>query len=132
VTRFLDTNVLVYARGDSRNAGVAQDIIAEGGEISVQVLNEFAHVLRRKLRRSWADIEMALADVAIVLPPPRPLTHATHKMAMMISRESGYAVYDALIVASALEAGCDELVTEDMQHGQTVGGLTIRNPFIVN
>jgi len=132
VTRFLDTNILVFAQEEGRHADVARAILSGGGEISAQVVNEFAHVLRRKLRRNWGEIEEALADVAVLLPAPRALTYATHRAAVTICRDSGYGFYDALIVASALEAGCDELMTEDMQHGQSIGGLTIRNPFIVN
>ncbi len=130
MTRFLDTNVLVYARADDRKAAIAQRIIANGGQISVQVLNEFANVLRGKLRRSWQDTEAALADLAVVLPPARSLTVDTHRDAAAISRVTGYHIYDALIVASAMEAGCSEVVTEDMQHGRKIGSITIHNPFL--
>jgi predicted nucleic acid-binding protein len=130
VTRFFDTNVLVYAQQTVPHSAVARAVLAEGGVISVQVLNEFTNVLRRKLRRSWAEIEEALDDFAMLLPPARALTVATHRVALGISRDVGYAFYDALILASALEAGCTELVSEDMQHGRVVGSLTIRNPFV--
>ena len=60
----------------------------------------------------------------------RSLTADTHAKALALAREHGLAFYDALIVASAIEAGCDILYSEDMQHGRTIGGLTIRNPFI--
>jgi predicted nucleic acid-binding protein len=43
----------------------------------------------------------------------------------------GYSIYDALILAAALEADCDVLYTEDMQNGQVIGPLTIRNPFLI-
>ncbi|TMJ22041.1 MAG: PIN domain-containing protein [Alphaproteobacteria bacterium] len=94
---FLDTNVLVYAvLSDDPRRPTAGRLLAAGGTISVQVLNEFANVARGKL----------------------------------LARDHGLAFYDALIVAAALEAGCDTLFTEDMQHGRKFGSLTIINPFI--
>ena len=59
---FLDTNVLVYAfAADDRRSPKADELIAWGGTGSVQVLNEFTNVAVRKLRRSWEDVEKALA-----------------------------------------------------------------------
>lgn len=58
-----------------------------------------------------------------------PITIGTHEAAVALAREHAFNFYDALIVASALEAGCDTLFTEDMQHGRTIGGLAIWNPF---
>lgn len=129
MTRFIDTNILVYAQQTHPNSARAQTVLAEGGLISVQVLNEFTNVLRKKYRRSWPDIEAALQDIADVLPAPRPLTAETHAYAVGISRDLGYSFYDSLILASAIESGCDTLLTEDMQDGQVVGRVTIRNPF---
>jgi predicted nucleic acid-binding protein len=128
---FLDSNVLLYtfARGDSRQ-GVAAGLLARGGAISVQVLNEFASVARRKLKLSWPEVAEALTALRALCPAPLPLTLATHESALAIAERSGYALYDALILASALEAGCETLYSEDMQDGQVVDGrLTIRNPF---
>jgi predicted nucleic acid-binding protein len=58
-----------------------------------------------------------------------PLTADTHGAALALARDHNFAFYDALIVASAIEAGCDVLYSEDMQHGRAIGGLTIQNPF---
>lgn len=128
---FIDTNVLVYALAtrDSRTP-VAERILARGPHISVQVLNEFANVASRKMRLSWHEIG-ALLDVARDLcPPPRPLTLDTHVAAMAIAAQSGWTIYDALVVASALEARCDTIWSEDLQHGRLIDGrLMIRNPF---
>jgi predicted nucleic acid-binding protein len=60
---------------------------------------------------------------------PRPLTVTVHEAGLRIARQYGYRIYDALIVAAALDAGCTELLSEDMQHGQSIEGLTLRNPF---
>ena len=130
VPAFLDTNVLVYAAllPDPRSER-ARDLLAAGGIISVQVLNEFTNVASRKLRRPWPEIAEAIRLITVVCPDIRPLTTATHALALHLAERTGYAFYDALILASALEAGCDTLLTEDMQDGRTITGLDIRNPF---
>ena len=128
---FLDTNVLVYAalQPDPRS-DAARALLRAGGVISVQVLNEFAHVARRKLRRSWPEIQRALAAVRALCPAPRPITATTHEAALALAERTGYSFYDALILASALEASCDTLCSEDLQDGQVIDGrLAIRNPF---
>lgn len=128
---FLDTNLLVYAalEPDPRSDR-ARDLLAAGGMISVQVLNEFASVARRKLRRPWPEIEQALRAIRSFCPAPLPLTLALHDAALAIAARHGVAVYDALIVAAALQAGCDRLLTEDLQDGLVIEGrLTVHNPF---
>ena len=128
---FLDTNVVLYtlAEGDPRQP-IALDRLAQGGTISVQVLNEFATVARRKLKLSWPEVAKALAAVRALCPPPVPLTLATHEAALALASQHSFSLYDALIVASALDAGCDILLSEDMQHGRVIDArLTITNPF---
>jgi len=127
---FLDTNVLIYAfsAGDPRSE-TAEALLGAGGVISVQVLNEFVNVSRRKLARGWAEIDNALEVLRTLLDPPVSLTLALHQAAVAHARDYGFSFYDALIVAAAREAGCRVLYTEDMQDGRTVLGLTIRNPF---
>lgn len=128
---FFDTNVLIYAitEGDPRS-DVAEKLLAAGGLVSAHVLNELVAVARRKLGRSWDEIEEALAAFRILCPSPVPITIATHEAAVRIARQYGYQIYDALVMAAALEAGCDTLYSEDLQDGQQIDGqLTIRNPF---
>jgi predicted nucleic acid-binding protein len=128
---FLDTNVLLYAalQPDGRS-DVARGLLTLGGVVSVQVLNEFVAVARRKLRRPWPEIRQALIAIRVLCRPPRPLTLDTHEAALGIAQRTGYQIYDALIVASALEAGCATLLSEDLQDGQVIEGrLTIHNPF---
>jgi predicted nucleic acid-binding protein len=129
LTAFLDTNVLIYAQGTGEKSNIAREAIRAGGVISVQVLNEFAAVLRRKFRQEWPAIAAALADVRVVLDPVRPIGVDTHEAAFALATENGLGFYDALIVAAALEAGCDLLLTEDLQAGRRIGGLAIVNPF---
>ena len=127
--RFLDTNVLVYANSSDTRQRQARACVTMDAVVSVQVLNEFASVLRRKQGRSWDEIEAAVADVLAVVAPVLPMTVATHRMGVLLTRDRGLSLYDALIVSAALEAGCGELLTEDMQDGRTIDHLTIRNPF---
>lgn len=130
MSAFLDTNILVYAQQTGLKATISQDLIARGGTISVQVLNELTNVLRKKDNRSWRDIELVLDDVDNALEPAVPLTAATSRAALTLARDHGFSFYDALIIASAIEAGCDVLYSEDLQHGRSIGGLAIVNPFL--
>ena len=129
MTAFIDTNVLIYAHGADEKSETARQTILAGGVISVQVLNEFAAVLRRKFRLEWDVIADALADVRAALGPVRPVDVEIHLNAVSLARSHDFSFYDALIVASALAAGCDTLLTEDLQAGQRVAGLTVVNPF---
>jgi predicted nucleic acid-binding protein len=129
---FLDTNILVYAysRGDRRTAA-ARQLLHSGGVVGVQVLNEFASVARAKLGMTWAEVQEASENVAILCPNPRPMTVETHERALGLSRRYALSIWDSLIVAAAAEAGCTRLLTEDLQHGQVVDGVLIENPFRV-
>jgi len=127
---FFDTNVILYAfRKDDRRGEVAETLLAAGGAVSVQVLNEFVAVARRKLHRSWAEVRGALHILLVFCPEPVPLTAGIHERAVHIAERYGYSIFDSLIVAAALHAGARTLYSEDMQDGQSIGGLTIRNPF---
>jgi predicted nucleic acid-binding protein len=128
---FLDTNVLVYALGarDDRTS-VAEALLLAGGVISVQVLNELAAVAHRKLSMSWVDIAAALDAIKVLCPSPTPLTLATHDTALRLAAALRYHMYDALIIAAALDANCTTLYSEDLRADQVIDGrLTIRNPF---
>jgi predicted nucleic acid-binding protein len=127
---FFDTNVLVYiASDDTAKADRAEAAIAAGGAISVQVLNELASVARRKMRMSWAETH-AFLDTLHGLLAVHPLTLETHETGLRLAERYGFSIYDAMIAASALHAGCDTLLSEDMQHGMALEeGLRIVNPF---
>jgi predicted nucleic acid-binding protein len=128
---FLDINVLLYAIGQHENrTPKAEALVERGGIISVQVLNELAAVARRKLKMSWPHLTDALGAIRTLCPSVVPITAETHDSALLLAAQHGFHIYDALIVAAALEAGCDTLYSEDMQSGQVIARrLTIRNPF---
>lgn len=128
---FFDTSILVYAvtEDDPRSAR-AEELLAAGGVLSVQILNEFVSVARRKIFMSWSDIVEALDAFRVLCPSPPPITMETHEAALKVAEIHGCSIYDGLVVAAALESGCSTLFSEDFQDGQTIGGkLTIRNPF---
>jgi predicted nucleic acid-binding protein len=131
VSPFFDTTILIYAvcETDTR-AAIAQGLLATGGHIGVQVLNEFAAVARRKFKKSWKEISEALDDIRSLCEPASPLTVEIHDAALKLASEYGYQIYDALILAAAIDAGCTTLYSEDMHDGQKIGPITICNPFI--
>jgi predicted nucleic acid-binding protein len=128
---FLDTNVLIYAVGkNDPRAAKAEALLANGGIVSVQSLNEFVSVARRKLDVPWNDVKEFLDLIGILCPNPVPISLGTHREALAIAEKYGYGIYDALIASAALEAGCKTLYSEDLQDGQIINRqLTIRNPF---
>ncbi len=128
---FFDTNVLIYAVTlDDRRNDRAEKLLASGGTISVQILNEFVSVARRKLLMPWRGVTDALDAFRVLCPSPLPITVEIHQAALKIAEQHGFGIYDALVVAAALEAGCAILYSEDFQDGQEIDGrLTIRNPF---
>ena len=128
---FFDTNVLIYAvaQDDPRSAR-AEELLASGGVLSVQILNEFVSVARRKISMSWSDVTEALDAFQVLCPSPLPITIEIHRAALKIAEKHGCNIYDALVIAAALEAGCATVYSEDFQDGQTMEGqVTIRNPF---
>jgi predicted nucleic acid-binding protein len=128
---FLDTNIFVYAIvQDDPRSHKAEELIAEGGTVSVQVLNEFAAVVRSKTEMPWGEVQFGLENIKRLCPNPLPITIDTHQRALALAEKYGYKIYDALMVASALEGRCTILYSEDMQDGQVIDRrLTISNPF---
>jgi predicted nucleic acid-binding protein len=127
---FFDTDVVLYLlSADEAKADRAEALLAMGGTISVQVLNEFTAVASRKLRMSMIEIREVLAQIRAVCAV-EPVTIETHEGALQIAERYGLSIYDALIVSAALLSGCKVLHSEDMQDGQVIERqLTIRNPF---
>lgn len=128
---FIDTNVLLYlASADEAKARVAEQLLADGGTISVQVLNELANVARRKMQLPWGETIAFVEDISALLAVV-PLTVVIHAQGLRLCARYGFSVWDAMILASALDSGCTVLLSEDMQNGLVVDGrLEIRNPFL--
>jgi predicted nucleic acid-binding protein len=126
---FFDSNVLLYLlEDDDPRSAVAEQLVRAGGTISVQVLNEFANIATKKFKMEPAAIVDSLAPVRGVCEIV-PLELSTHDLSLEIKSVVTIGLYDANIVAAAILAGCDTLYSEDLNHGQRIGGVEIRNPF---
>lgn len=126
---FFDTNIILYAISTDRDkAARSAQIVREGGVISVQVLNEFALVSRRKYKADWSVVRRGLQDLRDGLDVV-PLTLEVHALGIQYSERFRIGVYDSMLIAAAQLAGCTTLWSEDMHDGLTFNGLTIRNPF---
>jgi predicted nucleic acid-binding protein len=127
---FLDTSVLLYLLSEeSEKADRVEELLTQRGVISVQVLNEFTAVATRKLALSFAEVREVL-DTVRALCETHPLTVETHDRGIQIAQRYGFSLYDSMIVASALLAGCRTLYSEDLQHRQVIDEqLTVINPF---
>lgn len=133
---FIDTNVLIYWVDDSTRADVVEQLLAQQAVISVQVLNEFANVLRKKRAMPLQDVE-ALCTTLIDTCDVLDLSVRTHQTALALMARYQLSVYDANIVAAAALSDCAVLYTEDMQDGLNLklpgsagtNSLVIRNPF---
>jgi predicted nucleic acid-binding protein len=127
---FFDTNVLLYLlSADAAKASRAEALLALGGTVSVQVLNEFASVASRKLRMTWPEIREALEPLRAICSVT-PVSIEVHDRGLQLAERYGFSTYDAMVVAAALLAGCKTLYSEDMQHGQVIERrLRVCNPF---
>ena len=126
---FFDTNVLLYLLSkDSAKADRTEALLVAGGVISVQVLNEFASVASRKLAMMIPEIREILSTIRTVCIV-NPLDIETHELGLDLAERYGFSIYDGLIVAAALHARCTVLYTEDLQQGQVIDQMVIRNPF---
>ena len=127
---FVDSNVLVYAFTLDERATMARAILLNRPATSVQGLNEFANVARRKLGMDWRGVRESLGELRLLCSDILPLDIATHDAALRIAEQYGYRIFDSLILASALQARSETLWSEDMQHGMVIGDrLRIVNPF---
>ena len=133
---FLDTNVLVYfvdedepEKQEVARGLVQEHLVAGSGMISVQVLREF-YSAARKLRRPLSGEKAREAVGYFAVFSPLPEDAGMVLRAVRRSQEAPLSYWDALIVEAALAGGADRLLTEDLQHGQEIGGLRIENPFL--
>ncbi|MDE3199834.1 MAG: PIN domain-containing protein [Acidobacteriota bacterium] len=132
---FLDTNLLVYAAlqdksdGGSERIEKAQTLLTNGGIVSVQVLNEFIDLARRKFKQDWRQVRNLLRAIELSCGSALPLTAEAQRLAVELAVGHKFRIYDAMIVATALDAGCDVLYSEDFQHGRKIEGMRVENPF---
>lgn len=127
---FFDTSVILYLlSGDEEKAGRVEALLPRGGSLSVQVLNELAAVALRKHALSPTETREFVGLIREFVEP-HPLTLETHEKGLELMERYGFSLYDSMIVASALLAGCRQLYTEDLQQGQVIEKrLKVVNPF---
>ena len=136
---FVDTNILVYARDNSepeKQSGAEQWLgflwARELGRISAQVMNEYYVTVTQKLKPGLAK-EQARADLrALAVWQPLEISAVLIESSWDIQDRYGYSWWDTLVISSALFLDCAYLLSEDMKHEQTIGNLTIINPFLID
>ncbi|MBU3629262.1 PIN domain-containing protein [Polynucleobacter sp. AP-Reno-20A-A9] len=128
---FFDTNTLLYLlSSDTKKADWITKNLQQSNVISVQVLNEFTSASIRKIKISNSELDEFL-DLFTSTFNVRSLDIDTFETGLMVSRRYGYHHYDSMIIAAALQAGCEKLYSEDMQHRQVIDKrLQIVNPFL--
>ena len=128
---FYNPNVLLYLLSkDATKADRSEALLACGGVVNVQVLNEFTSVASRKLAMTIAEIREILSTIRAACRAVMPLDIETHDLGLDIAERHRFSIYDALIVAAVVRAGYAILYTKDLQHGQVIKKLQIRNPIV--
>ena len=135
---FLDTNIVIYSLDpvDPSKARIAEELVTRGvgsrmGVISYQVVQEFMNVSLRQFRATMTVPELEGYFLKVLLPMMRvPSSSGLFLEALRLRTAHQIAWYDSLIVAAAVQADCETLYSEDMQHGHRFGDLVIQNPFI--
>ena len=133
--RFFDTNMLVYAatNQEPQKGDIARELIQHAlevnhdGVISVQVMTEFANVMKTRFNAAATEIDEWVSQFYPLLVTE--VTMDVVRNALYIKEEYGIQFYDALIVATAEKLGCHEIVTEDLNPDQLYRGMAVVNPF---
>jgi predicted nucleic acid-binding protein len=132
---FLDSNVILYAfdvnEGKQEiSRRLISSALAGEGTISFQVVQEVLNILTRKAEAlATTDAPRRVLE-EVLLPLWRVMpSEALYTRALGLQSRYQYAFYDSLIIAAALDAGCGRLLSEDLQDGQRIEGLSIENPF---
>jgi len=130
---FLDTNVLIYAYSETeveKKIKVLPLLEDEPVSLSTQVVNEFVWVMNKKFNVSMDSLRQIVINL-FALYHVGVINDTTITKAIDMSSKLKLPYWDSLIVASAVEADCDILYTEDLQHGQVIENrITVRNPFL--
>jgi predicted nucleic acid-binding protein len=128
---FIDSNLLLYLLSDDQSkADRVEALLLERSVISVQVLNEITSVARRKLSKTWVELDEWLGTLRKICDV-EPLTEDTYDQGRRICERYQLSFYDSMIAAAALLGQCHTLYSEDMQDDLVIDGrLRIKNPFL--
>jgi predicted nucleic acid-binding protein len=135
MTRFLDTNILLYSISNHRDEAAKREIAVKllgerNNALSVQVLQEFYVQATRATRADALPHDIAVGLIRAWLRfPVQDITLPVMSGALDIKAAAGLSYWDAAIVAAARALGCRELLSEDMAHGREIAGVAIVNPF---
>ncbi len=127
---FIDTSAVCYLFGsETAKATRAEELLRGGGAVSTQVLAETTNVARKNAKMTWAEIN-AIVDMVCALCQVNPVTLQIFTAAKRIASNRNIHIYDAQIVAAALDCDATVLWSEYMPDGwQFEGRLTLCNPF---
>lgn len=133
---FVDTNILVYALAadDPHRSSIAQRLISELLEkntfrTSTQVFQELFVTLTRKIKTPMKPTEVIRYVDQLAAWPVTVLDYQAVRSGMDLAGQAKLSLWDALVVVAAARSGATQIITEDLQDGQTLLGLRIRNPF---
>lgn len=128
----IDTNIAFYAlAAESSKSARAGDVLEMSDFLSVQVLNEYAYSVRRKLDRDWIDIDSDLDLLRNSVPAIHAIDYQANRRAVNLADRYQLSFFDSVMIAVALVNGATTLYSEDMQHGMVIDEtLTITNPFL--
>lgn len=135
VMRFVDTNILLYSissvPAEAAKADLARQILrCPDIALSVQVLQEFYVQATRPSRPDPLTHEEAVALLCTWRRfPTQDITLSVLEDALTIKARWQLSYWDSAIIAAASQTGCTEVLSEDMNHGQTYGGVKVVNPF---
>ena len=128
----LDTNILVYCHSDDEpeKREISMNLFSMYPIISTQTLSEYVSVVKRKLKLPKIEIiDVCLQNIELCVLQPVSVT--TLKYARNLIDRYDFQLFDSIIVASALEANCHVLYSEDLHHGLVVENrMKIINPFL--
>ncbi|MCL2602971.1 MAG: PIN domain-containing protein [Defluviitaleaceae bacterium] len=130
---FYDTNIMIYLYADSEpeKQEICKRMIDMADEcvVSTQILNEINNVMFKKWGLLVETVTKVQSDIRKICKITY-INEAIIDSAIDLYKRYGFSYYDCLMLASALDNGCNVIYTEDMNDGQTINGtLTIINPF---
>jgi predicted nucleic acid-binding protein len=134
---FLDTNIFVYSLdpGEPRKAQIAEELVTRGvtsgrGVVSYQVVQEFLNAGLRQFRTTMTVTELENYFFRILLPMMRISSSSELFLgALQLQTANRLPWYESLIIAAAIQGGCDILYSGDLQHGRRFGDLVVEDPF---
>ena len=132
---FFDSNILVYMQDveEPQKQQISRSLFFEcvadnSAFISTQCLQEFYNVVAKKKKLEAKSAKQTIHELSKSLPVIQ-ITPVMIENAIDISVETQFSFWDSLILSAAKSADCNILYSEDLNDGQIIRGVTIKNPF---